>query len=786
MKLPLSWLQEYIAIDEPVDAIATRLVRLGHEVEGVETPRADFSAVRVGHIVTMEPHPGADRLQLLTVDVGAAAPLNIVCGARNMKAGDKVPVATVGATLPDGMVIKQGKIRGEVSCGMCCSEKELGLADDAEGLLILPEDAPVGSTMGDYLQLETAIFDLSITPNRGDCMSVYGLARELAADLDLPLNALPAPEVSVIQSVADPMVDLQATTTCPCYMACCIDGVTVTDAPAWLQAKLRAAGQRPINGVVDTLNLLMLEIGQPMHAFDAAKLNGDIAVRQAVDGETMTALDGHGYTLQREDLVVADSRGVQALAGIIGAESSAVGSDTTRIILESAFFQAAGISRSRRRLGIVSEASMRFERGVDPLLVAWAITRAAAMIGDMFGGKVGGLVTHGSVQPIAAGRSLSLSIAAMEARLGMAVDAAQDAVLQRMGFALVRDGDDLGVTVPSFRHDVTIAEDLSEEYARIIGYDAIPFAMPQQVATPLLQRDDAIKQAVQGGLVQVINYAFISSSEQRLFTEDDGADVVLSNPISTAMAVMRRSLLPGLLRSAQYNLNRQQAGVALVEQGRGYAKADDGFDESNLMGWLLAGELAQAEWFATARLAEFRDIKGAVEQWLQQRGVSARFVANDTIQGLQPGQSAQILVGRDCAGVIGRVQPAIAATFQIDTPVFVAQLATDLLNKGKRKAVRFAPLPEFPAIIRDVVMLYPTSTTAADILQVVQRAGGKLMASCRLFDRFDGEGVAEDKVSLGVRCCLCDPKHTLTQEDADRVMAVVVAQLSKRFEAVQR
>jgi len=250
--------------------------------------------------------------------------------------------------------------------------------------------------------------------------------------------------------------------------------------------------------------------------------------------------------------------------------------------------------------------------------------------------------------------------------------------------------------------------------------------------------------------------------------------------------VMRRSLFPGLLRTAQHNLNRQQAGVALVEQGRGYAKANDGFSEANLMGWLMAGEVAQAEWCNSARLTEFRDIKGAVEQWLQQRGVSARFVANDAIQGLQPGQSAQILVGRDCAGVIGRVQPAIAATFQIDQPVFVAQIATDLLNRGKRKAVRFAPLPEFPAITRDVVMLYAANTTAAEIVQTVQRAGGKLMASCRLFDRFDGEGVADGKVSLGVRCSLRDPKRTLTQEDADKVMATVVAQLIKRFGAVQR
>jgi len=556
MKLPLSWLHTFVTIDEPVGETAKRLVRLGHEVEGVETPCADLSAVRIGKILTMAVHPNADRLHLLTVDIGAAEALRIVCGARNMQAGDKVAVATVGATLPGGMVIKKGKIRGEVSSGMCCSEKELALADDAEGLLILPEDAPIGAAMGDYLQLETAIFDLSITPNRGDCMSIYGLARELAADADLELHALPQMTAVANQAVSDPVVDLRATTACPCYMVRRIDGVTVTESPPWLQTKLRAAGQRPVNGVVDVLNLLMLELGQPMHAFDAATIDGSMVVRKAADGEQFTALDGHDYRLAAEDLVIADGHNVLALAGIIGAKASAVTGATTSLILESAFFQPAAISRSRRHLGIVSEASMRFERGIDPLLVEAAMDRATVMILDLFGGEAGVRVQHGSLEGLATGRSLSITIASIEARLGMAVAEEQDAVLKRMGFAIARSGNRLSVTVPSFRHDVTIAEDMAEEYARIIGYDAIPFVMPQQVVTALPVRDDAILQAVHGGFVQVVNYAFISADEQRLFSDDDGADVVLANPISTAMAVMRRSLLPGLLRSAQHNLNR--------------------------------------------------------------------------------------------------------------------------------------------------------------------------------------------------------------------------------------
>ena len=786
MRLPYAWLREFVAIDAPMADIADHLVRLGHEVEGVETPRADFAKVRIGRILTMEGHPNADRLHLLTVDIGEEAPLNIVCGARNMGVGDKVAVATVGATLPGGMVIKKGKIRGEASVGMCCSEKELGLADDADGLLILPEDAPIGQSMGDYLQLEEAIFDLSITPNRGDCMSVYGLARELAADRGLDLAPLPQAVVTPTAAVAAPVVERSADGACPCYVARRIIGVRVADAPAWLQARLRAAGLRPVNGVVDVLNYLMLETGQPMHAFDAAKISGSVAVRQASAGETIAALDVHDYPLAEEDLVIADGNGVLALAGIIGSEASGVTAETTELLLESAYFQPAGISRSRRRLGIVSEASMRFERGVDPLLVQAVMERATAMILDLFGGEASAQVVSGSVDRVARRAPITIPLAAIRARLGVEIDAAQDAVLRRMGFAIERGAEQLKVTAPAFRHDVTIAEDLSEEYARIIGYDAIPFAMPQQEASALPARDHAVRQAVNGGFVQVVNYAFISAEEQRLFVADDGADVVLANPISSAMAVMRRSLLPGLLGSAQHNLNRQQAGVALVEQGRGYVRSDDGdYQETALMGWLLAGEIAQAEWYAPARMAQFRDIKGAVEQWLLRRGVSARFVADDAIEGLQPGQSARLLVGKSAVGVIGRVRLAVAARFQVDTPLFVAEIATDLLP-SRGKAVRFAPLPEFPAITRDVVLLFSAKVTAAEVVQAATRAGGKLLEQCRIFDRFAGEGVADGHVSLGIRCVLRDAKRTLTQEDADRVMASVVAALQKRFGAVQR
>ncbi|MDQ6950531.1 MAG: phenylalanine--tRNA ligase subunit beta [Mariprofundales bacterium] len=782
MKLPLSWLQSFVALNESTTAIADRLVRLGHEVEGIATPRDDLSKVIIGQILTMEPHPGADRLHLLTIDIGAESPLAIVCGATNMAVGDRVPVATVGATLPGGMVIKRGKIRGEVSCGMCCSEKELALADDAAGLLILPTDAPVATAMGEWLKLESAIFDLSITPNRGDCMSIYGLARELAADIDLPLAPLMGVSTVVDHGVDTPRVTIAAADGAPCYFARRIDGVALADSPSWLQARLRAAGQRPVNGVVDVLNLLMLESGQPMHAFDADRVSGAITVRRASAGEAFAALDGHDYALATEDLVIGDAQGVIALAGIIGGADSAVEESTTSLILESALFAPAGISRSRRRLGIVSEASMRFERGVNPTLVASLLDRATTMVIDLFGGRAGVPVVCGGVS--SAARMLTIPVARIRDRLGMDLPEATDGVLRRMGFAIVRDRGNLEVGIPPFRHDVTIAEDMAEEYARIIGYDAIPYALSKLDAAPMPPANRHLEQALAAGLVQVINYAFIDSKEMRLFTLEDGADVVLENPISEAMSVMRRSLFPGLLKSAQYNLNRQLPGVALVEQGRGYRREGDAYVETPLLGWLMAGELEQAQWYGSVRLAEFRDVKGALEQWLSQQGLHARFVADDAITGLQPGQSARILVSREEVGVMGRVQPEIAARFQIDVPVFVAQLRLDGLPQGK--SPRYAALPEFPAMVRDLVFLFPKDTTAAAITQAANRAGGKLVEESRIFDRYEGEGVPEGMVSLGVRITLRDTKRTLTQQDGDGVAQAVVAEMAKRFQASLR
>jgi len=784
MKIPFSWLKKHVALTATPTQIADDLVRLGHEVEGVETPRAEVKGVRVGLIESKIPHPDADKLSLLKINIGEAEPLGIVCGAANMGAGDKVPVATIGTSLPNGLKIKKGKIRGEVSCGMCCSEAELGLAEDAAGLLILPADAPVGAEVGDYLELEEAVFDLSITPNRGDCMNVRGIARDLAADANLPLADIALARVTIDADKEAPVIAVSAGQDCPAYMARRIQGISVVDSPAWMQAALMMAGMRPINGIVDVLNYVMLDLGQPMHAFDADKLDVDMMIRSAQDGENFSALDGRELELHAGDLVVSDHSSVIALAGIMGSEPSGVTASTTNIVLESAFFRPARVSETRRIYAMVSEASMRFERGVDPAMVEIAMQRATAMITDLFGGSAGEITLCGDAAAINAGRSVSCLISRIATRLGVDIPVSADAVLARMGFGVNRHEDRLDVAIPSFRHDVSIPEDISEEYARIIGFDAIPAILPPLTTIKPDQQDRFIHDAVAGGFLQVVSYAFISADEQRLFVADDGLDIAVQNPISDAMSVMRRSPWPGLLGVAKHNLNRQQPGVSLVEQGRTYVRTEDGHDENNVIAWLMSGQIQRDEWHGPARQADFFDLKGALETWLSLRGLTARFIADDSIQGLQAGQSAKILIGRTEAGRIGRLDGDIAAGFDIDAPVFVAEINLDILPTGKQ--AKFMPLPEFPAVERDLVFLFDKGVSSDAILSAVKSGAGKLLTDVRIFDRYDGKGVPEGKVSLGIRFTLQDAKRTLTQDDSDAASAAIIAAMDKRFGASLR
>jgi len=589
-------------------------------------------------------------------------------------------------------------------------------------------------------------------------------------------DAVAAPNVSV---------SVSADADCPVYLTRSIQGVSVTDSPDWMQASLIMAGMRPVNGIVDVLNYIMLDLGQPMHAFDADQLTGGIVIRSAMQNEDFAALDGRELKLHAGDLVVSDDASVIALAGIMGSGATGVTGITTNIVLESAFFRPARVSETRRIYAMVSEASMRFERGVDPAMVGIAMQRATAMIVELFGGKTGDIRQCGDADAINAGRTVDCSVSAISTRLGVDIPPSTDDVLVRMGFGVKRSGDQLDVAVPSFRHDVSIPEDLSEEYARIIGFDAIPAVLPPLATTRPVKQDRSVHDAVSGGFLQVVTYAFVSADEQRLFVAGDGMDIVLENPISDAMSVMRRSPWPGLLNIARYNLNRQQPGVALVEQGRIYARADAGqHNETNTLAWLMVGQTQPDAWHAPARQADFFDLKGAVEAWLSLRDLTGRFIADDAIQGLQAGQSAKILVGRTEVGRIGRVDGDIAGRFDMEMPVFVAEINLDVLPSGKK--AKFASLPEFPGVERDLVFLFDKHTSSDAILNAVKSSAGKFLTNARVFDLYEGKGVPEGKVSLGIRFTLQDAKRTLTQEDSDAASASIIAAMEKRFGASLR
>jgi len=535
---------------------------------------------------------------------------------------------------------------------------------------------------------------------------------------------------------------------------------------------------------VDVLNTIMLDLGQPMHAFDADSLKGDVSIRAASDGEVFAALDGRELKLAAGDLVVSDEDSVVALAGIMGSEPSSVTASTTNIMLESAFFRPAKVSETRRVYAMVSEASMRFERAVDPAMVPVAMERATRMIVELFGGKAGEISAHGDPAAINSGRTVGFDIERIETRLGVEIPDSVDDVLSRMGFGITRSGGRVEVSIPSHRHDVSIPEDMSEEYARVIGFDAIPEVMPALATIAPAKQDRAIHNAIADGFIQVISYAFISADEQRLFVTDDGNDLTLQNPISEAMSVMRRSGWPGLLNAAKYNLNRQQPGVAFVEQGRTYTRKGETHQESNVIAWLMTGEVQRDEWHADTRQADFFDLKGSIESWLAGRGLVARFMADDEVMGLQAGQSAKIFVGKSVVGQIGKVDATIADRFDIEMPVFVAQINLDGLPNGKQ--LKFVPLPEFPGVERDLVFLFDRTARAEDIVQAARRAGGKLLTDVRVFDLYTGKGVPEDKVSLGIRFTLQDGDRTLTQEDSDGASAAIITAMDNSFGASLR
>ncbi|MBE0416935.1 MAG: phenylalanine--tRNA ligase subunit beta [Coriobacteriia bacterium] len=784
MHVSMKWLKELVDVDLTVEELVDRLDMTGTAVESVRSVGEGMEGIVVGSVLVKEPHPDADKLSYCSVDVGAGEPLRIVCGATNFEAGDRVPVACVGATLPGGFTIKKTKLRGAVSEGMMCSAPELGLGGDAGGLLVLPPDTPVGMAFGEYLGQADTIIELEVTPNRPDCLSIAGVAREVAAitgkqatvPASVPAESGAPAHRAVSVEIADP--DL-----CPRYTARLIRGVKIGPSPEWLTERVTASGARPVSNIVDITNLVMFELGQPLHAFDAATLAvrdgvAAVTVRRARNGERLTTLDGQERVLDSEMLVIADDSGAIALAGVMGGENTEVSGQTVDILLESACFEPTSTSRTSRSLGLISEASTRFERGVDPEGCVRAADRAAALMAEIAGGTVAPGVVDVYPMP-AAPRELELRVSRMNAILGTDISATEAGrILAALGLGVetYNDGDTLRITVPTFRPDLEREIDFVEEVVRVWGMERVPVTLPAgrgrigrlTAHQRWMRRIDATMRAA--GLNETMTYSFVDSADLgrvRMTVPDDGLLVELVNPMSEEQAVMRTSLLPGLLRSVSYNQRRGVPDVHLYEIGTVFSTSPGRKlpREHGAVGGVMAGLWSRPGWTGDDHPLDFFDGKGVIEALAEDLSPRHFQVRPADLPWLQPGRSAEVLLDSKVAGWLGEVHPSVAAAFEADAPVVAFELDVEVLLSTARAVRTYTEVPRHPAVTLDVALVVDESVSVERVEQAIRKAGGVLLDTVRLFDVYRGLGVPEGSKSLAWALSYRVPDRTLTDEE---------------------
>ncbi len=793
MKFTLNWLKEHLDTDADLTAILDALNRIGHEVEGVENPGAALAAFKVARVLTAERHPQADKLQVLTVDAGDGEPLQIVCGAPNARAGLVGVLGLPGATVPaNGMVLKVAAVRGVESNGMMCSSRELELGDDHDGIIELPEDAPVGTPFPDYAGLDDPVIDVSITPNRQDCMGVRGIARDLAAaglGTLKPLDATP-----VATSGAGPEVRIEAPEGCPAYFGQTVSGVTNGAAPEWMQRRLKAIGQRPISALVDITNYVMIDLGRPLHVYDKAKLSGALTVRKAKPGEQVLALNERTYTLDETITVIADENGVHDIGGIMGGEDTGVSETTTDVVIECAYFEPEAIARAGQKLLLTSDARTRFERGVDPEFLEDGIAIAARLVTQICGGTASEVTRAGAVPKVGITTGYDPKLA--ETLGGMAIPAErQRDILESLGFTvqpldangdpceLTDTCDGFRVTAPSWRRDVDGPADLVEEVIRIEGIDKVPSTplprapgVAKPTATPEQKLERRIRRtAAARGLNEAVTWSFISESEAEAV---GGGAWTLANPISEDLKVMRPSLLPGLMMAAARNVKRGATSVRLFELGRRYLAGG----EKLTLTVLLAGDRSPRGW-ANGKAQTFGafDAKAEALALLEAAGAP---VANLQVMGeagaaWHPGQSATLRLGpKTVLAAFGMLHPSLTKRFDLDGPVAAVELFLDAIPA--KRATGFArpayTPPALQAVTRDFAFIVPANLPAGDLVRAVKGADKAVITDARLFDLFTGAGVEEGKKSLAVEVTLQPGEKSFTDAEikavADKVVAV--------------
>ncbi|MGB5345882.1 MAG: phenylalanine--tRNA ligase subunit beta [Woeseia sp.] len=791
MKFAESWLREWVNPELDAAAIGATLTMAGHELDGLTFEGEGLTGVVIAEVLSATPHPDADRLRVCEVSTGSGEPVQVVCGAPNARAGMKAVLASPGKKLPNGSKLRKAKIRGVESMGMLCSATELGLGDEADGIIELPAMAPVGEALTAYLGLPDAVFDLDLTPNRGDCFSVLGIARDLAAQTQTPLTGPTL--ASVAATIADTHpVELVAPEACPRFAGRVIRGIDpAAQSPLWMTERLRRSGIRAIHPVVDITNYVMLELGQPLHAYDCARLRGAIRPRFAKPGEKVTLLDEREVTLNADTVVISDDSGPIGLAGIMGGLSTAVTTATRDVFFEAAFWPQDVMAGRARSYGMHTDASMRFERGVDPELPPRAIERATQLLLEIAGGKAGPTEDHLHKETLPKRSAVKLRRGRLARVLGVQIDdQVVTRILQGLQLSVTASDEGWQVTPPGFRFDIVIEEDLIEEVARVYGYDRIAEASAV-TATPLtpipearLPVDRLAEVLLARDYQEVITWSFVDAVADEALT-GHRSPLVLSNPISSELSVMRGTLWSGLLNAARANLSRQQDRVRLFEIGRSYHGSVQEPREVLRVAAVIIGAVQPEQWGAKAQAADFFDLKGDVEALLALTGNAQdfAFAAHEHV-ALQPGQSAAIMRDGEQLGVIGKLHPAAARRLDLKKDAFLFELAADaVLQTGLPAA---GSVSRFPAIRRDLAIVVDEEVSVAQIREAITEAAPALVREVTVFDVYRGPGIEAGRKSIAFGLILQETSRTLTDADADAATHAAIKKLQQKYGAELR
>ena len=797
MNATLNWLKTYIDFDFSPDELAARLTMLGIEVESIKSLGAGLEGVVVGKVTSIRPHPNADKLVLCRVDVGESDALQIVCGAPNVCEGMFAPVATIGAELPTGISIKRAKLRGEESHGMLCSEKELGISTEASGLMDLPSDLSIGIPITEALGLDDVVFELEITPNRPDCLSMIGVAREIRAETG---NDLKFPQVDIKEGGADirkiTSVTIDASDLCPRYAARVIRGVKIGESPAWLKQRLESIGVGVINNIVDITNFVLMEYGQPLHAFDYDKLTQNrIVVRRAADGEQITTLDEEERKLTPDMLVIADAEKPVALAGIMGGYDSEITETTCDVLLESANFEPSSVRATAKKLGIHTEASYRFERGADPEAVIPALNRAIQLIMEL----AGGTICEGIIDVYPGQRTLTqlqLRPERVNFILGTELESTEvKQILSRLGFRVEpsqQEENIYQITVPTFRSDVTREIDLIEEIARVYGYDNIPITLPKgDIPIPAPNISVEVRRRIKSfllgsGMMEAVNYSFSHPNcfdKIRLAADNPLRDMLkLRNPLSPEMSILRTTLLPSLLQNAQHNHNHQINNIALFEVSTVFLQDK----EPARVAGILAGEIGGGVYGNPYRHPDFFDIKGIVEGVLEVCNVTDYTFKITGDPTFHPGRNAEVLLGNRHIGILGEAHPEVLENYELPYKAYLFELDLEALSNAADFSKRFEPIPVYPSVLRDLAIVVDQELQSDMPIEIIYATGGALVESVRLFDVYEGDQVPEGKKSLAYTITYHSATETLTDKAVNDLHDRVVKRLNRELGAELR